>query len=205
MKIIGHLLIWAGSLTIALIPWVERRNIIKKYKFDSDVTYFATCHLLGWGQWSQCPKMGSPNLKQVNKTRQLIGDCMNKEYIDQAPCLCPLDDCPAVKLVENFVKQPCSSTDKKTIEQQKSIQSKDTLFYSPKRLVLGRVIDCWARTSTGKNRNTMTTIAIGNNITALPVPSKSFFTQMQLYFRYATTLYLNFLPRCIYRKESFFA
>ncbi|KAK6746757.1 hypothetical protein RB195_000178 [Necator americanus] len=104
MKIIGHLLIWAGSLTIALIPWVERRNIIKKYKFDSDVTYFATCHLLGWGQWSQCPKMGSPNLKQ-----------------------------------------------------------------------------------------------------ALPVPSKSFFTQMQLYFRYATTLYLNFLPRCIYRKESFFA
>ncbi|RCN28938.1 hypothetical protein ANCCAN_25309 [Ancylostoma caninum] len=100
------------------------------------------CHLLGWSQWSRCPEASSANSTKVDKIRFLVSDCLKRKYIDHAPCFCPLEGCHATEIVENFVKEPCSPTNNETFELQLIPHSEDTLFYSTKRMVLGRVAKC---------------------------------------------------------------
>ncbi|EYB80767.1 hypothetical protein Y032_0400g750 [Ancylostoma ceylanicum] len=146
IKVIGHVLIWTGSVTIAILPWLQRRNIVQKYTFESDYSMSALtdkrCHLLGWSRWSRCPETSSANSTKAQKSRFLVGDCLQKDYKDYAPCFCPLEECHATEVVENFVKKPCSPNDNQTFELQLIPHSEDTLFYSTKRMVLGRVAKC---------------------------------------------------------------
>ncbi|CAJ0602971.1 unnamed protein product [Cylicocyclus nassatus] len=112
MKVVGHVLIWIGSLTFAIIPWVHRGSIIEKYRFESDYPTSPLsdykCHVLKWGEWSECRTNDEGD---ITKRRELFGPCLKKKYFDEAPCICSVNDCPSIELFENLSTENCTWAD----------------------------------------------------------------------------------------------
>ncbi|VDM85602.1 unnamed protein product [Strongylus vulgaris] len=103
-------------------------------------------------------------------------------YFDEAPCMCPTDECPAVELHENLIKENCTPGAEEVLAKNdflitgaafsyftlqtfahQAVPKENTLFYSTKRMVLGRVVKCDHVETTVTTISTVTTTTDGNS------------------------------------------